>query len=1211
MKSFPDATKDEHSAKRYGTTINAPRIGKVDDDFQQFEGIAMDVPSLMFNVLKDANPILNWKEEVGDDSINPKKMTTWFPEDDEAAFYSSNSKKTTILTYRQLHQKICDFPKWTASATNDNPVVVAILIPNDMMTEMAVALLSVMASPSCTAAPLDPRMSPERIQEAMTQLNCKGLISTPEYLASIHFWKTHNGSFLSEKNQVVVPHLEEVKILDSFTGIWKTLRALQNNDEIEWQPHIPNRDQVVDTVEPAGSSSSPALLLRTSGTTSTPKVVPLHRPALLHNALCIASSLRLGRSDVDLNAMPLFHIGGIACALLSVLVSGSSVIMAGQYDPASFLDILTVSDAHDSEEKVYPTWYYGVPTMHKSLVLVAQSRLHQTNATFVPNKIRLVRSGAAHLSHNLALDLSKVLNTAVLPTYSMSECMPVCSSSTPIQHNVLFPQEIIDTVGPPIGPSVRIVNEEGKTLPHGSNSVGEVVINGPGVIPGYIGIPKSKTHTPDGWLKTGDVGLIDCEGRLFLRGRTKEMIKRGGEQVWPNQIDDAVEKMDGVTTAVAFGVPNELWGEEVAVAVVLEGSVLSAQEKDELREFIVNQCREELDSAAVPRQVVMLSSVQDLPRGPTGKYLRSKMASHFGLQAVDTGALVMMETGVNTTVYGNVMNSPDESVQTIAPSQALNGLRFLTVCFVAQGHLGLFPSSAWLKIQSYSLNMIIFFVLGAFQLSTSVTSPVLDRWANFVGTKIGSMHALFIITQLIAIPSFFLFERINGGYKAEDGDASVRPLVGTVIVFAINTVTGLLGAFGPNSPTWFQSAFYLFLTTFPWLDKRLRMKRPGNARCILAVCLIANMGTLILISIPELFLLFFNYLSWMPVVVAAIIAGHFFQRSPAHEESQNMITSKSKLYGSGRAAAWGIVADVVSIVLLLITFAVVNSPGCSMMTEETFKEMRPGEDIPDDQFEYDGKSFVRACDLTYDEFVDYAHPEPEDPNDGRLETDLGSLLGFIRLGTPLVLLWLYALAFDRGLTARFLQIKPLQMLSPLTYPVYLLHVPVSRYYWLATRGADPEFWWRRAAEYIIPVDWYEFFIILAISTLLGWFINKFLVPNLMPHTVKLGTDVCSFLSRRICMNQPSEHEEASSDDSTMMQVERMVKGLTGAAVSRSTLLNTIGLDSLGAAALLGTLRMHVPKAKKLTVQEVAKFKTVGDLVNHIDNVDAEFKECLV
>lgn len=1167
-------------------------FGTVHPSLQQYDSHAHDVASLRAFLTKD--PISNW--DSTNRNVDPCNVTTWFPSDEHVAFYTPN----TTLTYAQLQNEINACPPFQGK-------VVAVLLPPALMVEMAVVLLSIMARGG-TAAPLDPHMTPIRVLEAMEQFQCQSIVSTEELLRRIHLWDdppttSHIDNRISCLS-TVLDRLEEIRVIDvQQAGSVKWNIYLKQDEapvsdsvSIRWvQATIANEQDNSQVVHL--SSERPVLLLRTSGTTSTPKLLPLKAPMLLYNAICIAASLGLTRDDVDCNAMPFYHIGGIACALLAVLVSGSATLMAGPFlDPDAFLDLLVGSA---SEGAVLPTWYYGVPTMHKTLLLTA-TRL-QREEEMTNNTLRFIRSGAAHLSHDVALDLSRLFHTKVLSTYSMSESMPVCSSNTPIDYYESSTRAVVDTVGYPIGPSVRIIDSDsGEALPYGS--VGEVAICGPGVIETYLGDNASTNyHTEDGWLRTGDVGAMDRQGRIRLCGRTKEMIKRGGEQVWPNEIDAVVEKVDGVSTAVSFGVPNELWGEEVAVAVVLEESLRDQASNAHVSVYdkIMASCHEYLDDASIPRQIIFLESTDQLLKGSTGKYLRSQMSSHLNVDAVDTGALRALQSSMKATSAANAPPTPPRA----APSSALNGIRFMAACFVVMHHVGLYPTKGWLKVQSYTLNMTIFFTLAAFQLTCAIANSVKNEWAVFVGTKIGSMHALFVVTQFIALPAYLLFLCSDGCSSSE--------LVPNLVLWFFGTATGIIPVNPANGVTWFQSVLYCFLLLFPCLDNLLRQQTRIIQGLMLGIFgAIATVAFAFLFAVPELGVLSYTILSWLPLLLAAMLAAYFFPPavtrcrrrhiSSVQNQSNDETGPDDKIEG---ARLWGVLTDIMSIVLLLFEVAVITSPDCFCMVQETFLEMRPNEALPGECLNDGETVYVGACGVTYDEFVDYIHPDPNDAlNNGRWLTAIGGILGFLRLGTPVVLLWIFGLSFGRGLTACIMRNKVMAALAPLAYPIYLLHGPIARYYWVATRGLEHQFWFEKALLYPFPVQWYEFLLILGISLVLGLLIDRLLMPMLMPRTVKLGVKVCSAI---IACCRCGEQRVVSAEATTFEQVEAMVKGLTGAEVTRSTDLHHLGLDSLGATALLSTLRANVAAAKDLTIQQLAEFRTVGELVEFLDRTTGD------
>ena len=1185
-------------------------FGKAHPKLQQFDCSAPDFESLLQLLPVEENPFTNW--QPSNIVAASSDITTWFPQDEQHpvlhSYSPSGSRQTPPLMYSDLHKCITMCPPYHQAADVGGPVTVALLLPATMMAEMAVTLVSLMAKENVCVAPLDANMTCTKLRQAFKQLQCSGIVTTKEILES---------NFINETD------FDDVRVVESTgeqVGVvrWTVLHQKVDTSVVNGGTESLNKPSRKSHLK----QEHPILLLRTSGTTSLPKVVPLTASSLLYNATCLSASLKLQKDDVGCNAMPLFHIGGVSCALLSVLVSGSSVVMMGPFDPDAFLDCLTTERKGGLHSGI-PTWYYGVPSMHRTLTLTARARMQEGDDDCFQNNLRFIRSGAAHLPHTTAVELSKVFKTNVIPTYSMSETMPICSShETPVawsnSDDTKSDEAIPNSVGHPIGCSLRIVNELGNALPYGSP--GEVALLGAGVMVGYGGVDRIESHTPAGWLRTGDVGEMDSNGNLKLIGRLKEMIKRGGDQVWPNEVDRVVEMVDEVSTAVTFGVPNDLWGEEVAVAVV----ATTTSDLDMVRQLIFEKCREHLDHTAVPSQVIFVSTTGDLLKGPTGKYLRTRLANHLQVKSVDTGALRLLEARANQADNDTDIDKdlPSSTKQEALPSAALNGVRLIAACFVVQGHIGLYPNNAWIKIASFSLNMQIFFILGGFQLACSVKNSVARNWAEWVGTKIGTMHALFVVTQFIALPSYLLFMCGSNGYLENFEEETCQESgfwKSFLPQFVVHTATGMVPREeSVNPPAWFQTAFYMFLMVFPPLDGHLRKRSPRGLAWRLALNL--TIATVFFVFVQN-WLLQYLMIGWLPTLVSAMIAGYFFSRYAAIDTASTTVTTTSFFWNK---RFQGALTDILSLVFLILEILVVLSPDCLYIEENDFVQMRPGEDIPKDIIvDPEGTTYVYACEITHDEYVEYFHSQSDSWYNGRWPTTIAMVFGWGRVGTPLVLLWLYAMAHGRGLTVRLFSTKLFQYLSPLAYPLYLLHLPIARYYWIATRGLEAEFWWPWAASYPVPVEWYETFIIIGISLLVGGFLDRFVVSFLSRYTVRFGVIVCRAVARLLCFcccccSRPDSVSSSSLRNltdtassrggSNLEQIQKMVRRITGMEIeqiTRSTNLKDLGLDSLGTTALLGTLKASsIPSAKKLTLKQLIDFETIGDLVDALDAFDA-------
>ena len=353
------------------------------------------------------------------------------------------------------------------------------------------------------------------------------------------------------------------------------------------------------------ASGDVALVLHTSGTTARPKIVPLSHENLAVSAANVARSLALDSGDRCLNVMPLFHIHGLVAAVLASLSVGGSIVCAPGFEARPFLDWL---------DELEPTWYTAVPTMHQAVLARARDRGVKPGG----GALRFVRSSSAALPPSVLHGLEEAFGVPVLEAYGMTEaahqmaCNPLDGVRKP------------GSVGLPAGPEIAVLGDRGDVLPAGS--VGEVAVRGSNVFSGYEANPEANAAAfSDGWFRTGDEGYIDDEGYLFLRGRLKEIINRGGEKISPREVDEVLLEHPAVGQVVTFAVPHPTLGEDVAAAVVLADGARASVE--EIGEFAGGR----LAGFKVPRRIVLLD---ELPRGATGKVQRIGLAERLGLGGV-------------------------------------------------------------------------------------------------------------------------------------------------------------------------------------------------------------------------------------------------------------------------------------------------------------------------------------------------------------------------------------------------------------------------------------------------------------------------------------------------------------------------------------------------------------------------------------------------
>jgi len=345
-------------------------------------------------------------------------------------------------------------------------------------------------------------------------------------------------------------------------------------------------------------SDDVALMLHTSGTTSRPKLVPLTHRNLCSSARNIAETLKLTPEDLALSLMPLFHIHGLVGVVLSSIVAGAGVIYLEGFDVNRFFDAL---------ERLRPTWYSAVPTMHQAIA--GQARRHPE--AIRRSSLRFIRSSSSALPSPVLRDLEEVFERPVIEAYGMTEASHQMSSN-PLPPGVRKP----GSVGRATGQEVAIMDDQGKLL--GPGDTGEIVIRGPNVMRGYEGNAEANALAfVEGWFRTGDQGRLDEEAYLFITGRLKEIVNRGGEKIAPREVDEILMAHPGVKQAVAFGVRHPTLGEDLAAAVVAkDGCVLG---EAELRGYLAKN----LPAFKVPGRIII---VPGIPTGPTGKIQRIGLA---------------------------------------------------------------------------------------------------------------------------------------------------------------------------------------------------------------------------------------------------------------------------------------------------------------------------------------------------------------------------------------------------------------------------------------------------------------------------------------------------------------------------------------------------------------------------------------------------------
>jgi long-chain acyl-CoA synthetase len=342
-----------------------------------------------------------------------------------------------------------------------------------------------------------------------------------------------------------------------------------------------------------------AVILYTSGTTGTPKGAELTHANLTRNVeLVVDTLLGLGPDDVILGALPLFHSFGQTCGLNAAVAAGASLALVPRFSPQAALETIAADGV---------TVFEGVPTMFAALLN------HSDRQAYDVASLRYCLSGGAALPVEVLHGFEREFGCVVLEGYGLSETSPVAC------FNHADRERKPGSIGTPIaGVEMRVVDDERHELAPGE--AGEIAIRGHNVMKGYLNRPEATAEAidGDGWFYTGDIGRVDEEGRYYIVDRKKEMIIRGGYNVYPREIEEVLYGHPAVAETAVIGVPHPELGEEVAAAVRLKPGVDVAA--DELRDYV----KANVAAYKYPRHVWL---VAELPKGPTGKILKREIVA--------------------------------------------------------------------------------------------------------------------------------------------------------------------------------------------------------------------------------------------------------------------------------------------------------------------------------------------------------------------------------------------------------------------------------------------------------------------------------------------------------------------------------------------------------------------------------------------------------
>jgi len=353
--------------------------------------------------------------------------------------------------------------------------------------------------------------------------------------------------------------------------------------------------------EPAGAvyglPADTATLILTSGTTSAPKIVPYSQELLSRITHMSRDLNQMTTEDRSLHIVPYFHGLGLLSTLLAPLLAGGTVICTRDFIPSDFVPLLKT-------EK--PTFYWGVPALHQAIL---QELKKVPAGELADNSLRFIGTVSAYMPDEVRHELEMLAGAPLIESYGMTE-------AAFISRNVPYKR---GSVGIPVIESVQILDDNGE--PAGTGTTGEIAIRGRVVIGGYLDAPEeNELAFHNGWFYTGDLGYLDDEGYLFITGRKKELINKGGEKISPAEIDSVLRSHPGVADAMSFMVADPVLGEDIEAMVVRADPLISGEE---LRRYLLDR----LVQFKVPRRIRFVDAI---PKNATGKPLRSLGTRRYG-----------------------------------------------------------------------------------------------------------------------------------------------------------------------------------------------------------------------------------------------------------------------------------------------------------------------------------------------------------------------------------------------------------------------------------------------------------------------------------------------------------------------------------------------------------------------------------------------------
>lgn len=458
------------------------------------------------------------------------------------------------VSYKSLSDEIISFQQKLAKLGISPGSAVSIAIPNSY--EFIVAFLAA-SWQRAIAAPLNPAYKQDEFEFYIDDLS-SAVALVPK------------GQFKDNSPAVRAARKYKAAIAECYWNGSEVVLDIKEEGKLQGKGN-----KTIEKAQP----DDVALVLHTSGTTGRPKAVPLTHRNLTRTIGNIQRTYELTPNDRTLLVMPLFHVHGLLAAFLAPLGSGGSAIVPSKFSAGEFWADFTTHKAN---------WYTAVPTIHQIL-------LKNPPPSPKPN-IRFIRSCSSPLSPKVFHDLEKAFDAPVLEAYAMTEAAHQMTSN-PLPPKKRRP----GCVGIGQGVEIKILDQAGNEVPKGSEA--EICIRGENVTKGYLNNPEANktAFTKGGFFRTGDQGKQDEEGYVTITGRIKELINKGGEKISPIELDNVLAQHPAVAEAVSFAIADEMYGQDIGVAVVPKSGEKPTVE--DIRKYMV----EKVAKFKVPKKVRLYS----------------------------------------------------------------------------------------------------------------------------------------------------------------------------------------------------------------------------------------------------------------------------------------------------------------------------------------------------------------------------------------------------------------------------------------------------------------------------------------------------------------------------------------------------------------------------------------------------------------------------